>query len=134
MSRRRFVLSVGELPEDVRELLVELSQDEQLGLKVAIFIARFRKRNHVGPTFSETFGILDRVQSSAIDWDASPDVTYAFRHHLAVHLRRHGWVRWNLSMRSLSTGRAFQIASATFTAKAVRAGGKVHIEQRRRAL
>lgn len=112
MSRRPPVLSVGELPMAVRASLASAANDESLGLVAAIEIARFRKKNGIGPTFSELFAKLEQVGAIALDWEGEGDVIFAFRYHIAVHWRRHGWVSWNLSTRSLATGRTFQAASA----------------------
>ena len=123
MSRQRNpILSVGELPEGMQALLVELSLDDALALKAGVTIARVRKRTHSGPTFAELFEVvLPRDRVVDLEWSDNPRATYAFRHHLAVHWRRQGWIQWGRAERSLATGTLFRKASREHSRRAERA-------------
>jgi len=122
VSRQRYpILSVGELPEGMQELLRELSLDDGLALKAGVTIARVRKRTHTGPTFAELFdAVLPRDRVAHVGWSENPRATSAFRHHLAVHWRRQGWIQWGRAERSLATGIVFRKASKEHARRAER--------------
>lgn len=121
-NRRNPVLCVGELPDELKALLLEFSLDEAMALDAAVAVARFRKRNHSGPTFAELFEVvLPQDRTGDLDWSANLRATYAFRHHLAVHWRREGWIRWGRAERSLATGAQFREASRAHARRAERA-------------
>lgn len=112
VANHRQPAGVTYLPTDMRALFDTASADPDSGLSAAIAIARYRKRHGTGPTFSELFEIL--YPHRDIDWDADRRLTFSFRHHLAVHWRRQGWIRWSRAPRSLMSGPQFQIASAQY--------------------
>jgi len=114
MTHHRAVLGPGQMPELARIRLNELCTDDGLGLQSAIWVARFRKRHGKGPTFSELFSCFSQAQIPDEEWES--ELTYSFRHHLAVHWRRQGWLRWSHTTRSLATGIQFQAASAAHRA------------------
>ena len=111
-KRRGPVLSVGALPEPMREHFAQVASDGGLALQVAVFIARYRKQHRRGPTFAELFdSIPEARQRPGADWPCDSRANYAYRHHLAVHWRRLGWIRWGWQARSLATGERFRAAS-----------------------
>ena len=120
----RPISSPTALPEDLQKLLGTLTSSEQVSLEVgrraAIEIARIRRRTGSGPTFAELFDpiFLDAAAPSsdlAKGWDSiDRSHLYALRHHLAVHLRRDGWIQWSGLPRSLRTGVTFSRASRLF--------------------
>lgn len=105
--------SISELPDGMRELFEAVVADSAVGLAAAVQVARYRKRHGYGPTFSELFGVL--FTGSGVDWDRDRRLTFTFRHHLAVHWKRAGWIRWDGTHRSLATGPTFRRASAEHT-------------------
>jgi hypothetical protein len=117
--RRRSVLSTSAFPADLALLFNELTgrRADKWALTAAIVIARFRKKRRMSPTFAELFvEVLEtpglRELSRAIDWtEVGASATYSFRHHVAVHWRRSGWITWNTRPRSLREGAAFARAS-----------------------
>ena len=118
-------MPVGRLPPDFQLLVKNLTSAEktaQVGTKLAISITRHRRKFGVGPTFAELFDpIMHEAKLDKLDVDRMKVdrlVSYSFRHHLAVHFRRTGWIWWNYSPRSLRTGYSFSRA-----AKAHRASG-----------
>lgn len=120
----RTISSPSALPVALQELLSSLTSSDEvsqrLGKRAAIEIARTRKRTGCGPTFTELFDpiLLDaagRSSDLAAQWDSFERThLYALRHHLAVHLRRGGWIQWTKLPRSLRTGVTFSIASREF--------------------
>lgn len=113
MSKRRYsVLPVSRLPEPMQVRLAQLTADDELALRASVSIARFRKKHRRGPTFAELFeSLADTVAGDIADWPSDSKNTYSFRHHLAVHWRRLGWIIWDHRERSLATGRRFREAS-----------------------
>jgi len=107
------VLTVGALPSAMQVRFLELVEDDDLALRAAIQIARFRKRHRRGPTFSELFESLPETNlASDSSKQSDARTTYAFRHHLAVQWRREGWIQWGWRQeRSLATGWRFREAS-----------------------
>jgi hypothetical protein len=106
------VLPVTQLPEVMQLRFAQLAADEGLALRASVTIARFRKKHRQGPTFAELFESLVETGSVQIaDWPTDSRSTYAFRHHLAVHWRRAGWITWSHRERSLATGVRFREAS-----------------------
>ena len=107
-----------DLPHEWRQLFLELTGNDsahQWGLRAAIAITRYRKVHGRGPSFAQLFDTLLEIRPGVED--ENPDrrvpkyATYRFRHHVAIHWRRLGWIEWNHSARSLRAGRAFRAAS-----------------------
>ena len=106
-------------PPEMSRLFEELTgpRADQWGLRAAITIFRFRKRNGRSPTFLELFDDLLtaprlRILEMQIDWSSLPrDTVRGFRHHSAIHWRRRGWIDWENTPRSLRPGWAFANAS-----------------------
>lgn len=95
----------------------EPPNSETFALRAAIRIARVRKRTGRGPTFGELFDYLGRLAAptETLSERELKLAQFAFRHHVAVHWRRRGWISWNHSTRSLRTGHRFRHASRTWT-------------------
>jgi hypothetical protein len=125
MSRKsQHVLAVRALPPDVQQRLDEWTRDEELALRAAIVIARYRKQNSQNPTFSELFEVLARSRPNlSANGHQDPRVAFAFRYHVAVHWRRGGWIRWGPEKRSLRTGRTFRLASRDFVSSRLASRG-----------
>jgi len=107
-----------EIPDEWRHLFMQLTGPDsahEWGLRAAIAITRFRKVNKHGPSFAQLFDTLLELRPHVEDEDSNRRVQklaiYRFRHHVAIHWRRLGWIEWNHSARSLRAGRAFRAAS-----------------------
>jgi len=103
---------------ELESLFEELTGDgssREWGLQAAIAIARFRKQHRQGPTFTELFEEIVIFPGAEETTHTPPrhvrELTRRFRHHVAVHWRRLGWIDWNHNTRSLRTGRKFRVAS-----------------------
>jgi hypothetical protein len=111
-KKQSAVTPVSALPEILRDRLEQLVLDEDLALAVGVSIARYRKRHRRGPTFSELFDSLSETwPETGTHGLVNSRMTYSFRHHLAVHWRRCGWIQWGRQQRSLSPGVRFREAS-----------------------
>ena len=113
------------IPEDWWPLFLEFtgpSTADEWGLRAAKLVVRYRKAHSVGPTFAELF---ENLASSTC---TPPPVSlgrpsgqsralYCFRHHVAVHWRRLGWIDWDHGGRSLRGGRTFRAASRQWRAR-----------------
>lgn len=119
MQRR--IASPEFFPAELRTLFDELTGpgSDRWGLEAAILIARQRKRTRRSPTFAELFAaVLSHPDLSGkvadVDWATLSGFVYSFRHHVAVHWRRRGWIAWSNRPRSLHGGLAFSRASRSW--------------------
>lgn len=116
------------LPQEWRPIFLQMTGEDgahSWGLKAAIAIARHRKTHHIGPTFAELFDELFSLPVDPHRAITTPPrhlraATYRYRHHVAVHWRRLGWIDWNHAPRSLRTGRAFRAASSAWAKSRLR--------------
>ena len=112
------IVSPSSFPPDLRRLFDQLtgSESESWGLLAAIALSRFKKRHSRAPSFAEFFDMVLATRGlqahSDVEWAVlSAAMVYSFRHHVAVHWRRQGWISWSLEPHSLRHGKAFQAAS-----------------------
>jgi hypothetical protein len=118
------VLYPSDIPSEWLPWFEELTGPDSAdgwGLRAAIAITRYRKANGRGPTFAELFDQLTAAQTYRVAEPSEPQqlskhALYGFRHHVAVHWRRLGWINWNKGTRSLQVGRTFHTASRAWTA------------------
>lgn len=107
-----------EAPESWRDAFEALTDDataDRHGLSAGVFIARFRRRNGRGPTFSELFAEVFDEEPLHPDWPeglsnaSRAAVLRSFRLHVAIQWKRRGWVAWAPGVaRSLRVGRTFR--------------------------
>ena len=112
------IVSPEHFPIELRALFDELTgpNADVWGLSAAIALSQFKKHHSRSPSFAEYFDavlILREFQPrSSIDWSSVPSpVLYSFRHHVAVHWRRLGWISWSREPHSLRHGKAFRKAA-----------------------
>lgn len=119
----RRVIDRGALPSDLMALLGDLTSEDlasEWGLKAALYVTRFRKREGHGPTFSELFDGLGLSgasghASTGIAWDGfDAQVLFSFRLHVAVQWKRDGWIYWTGTSRSLRAGQMYSEAARLY--------------------